>query len=76
MNSNLVKDIGNSLFDATLVAVAAVGSRYLSKSMGFKDRPIEFKPKSVAMLAVDIGFGTFLVKKLRDSKALPDKIFT
>lgn len=70
------KDIGNTLYNSLLIAVATAGSRYLTKMAGMKDRPIEFKLKSVGALALDIGVGSMIVKRLHDNKILPDKIFT
>lgn len=75
MDTN-VKNIGNVIYEAALVTVAATGIRYASKSLGLKDRPIEFKPKSIAMLALDIGVATYVVDKLQTSQTIPSKVFT
>ena len=71
-----MKDIGNTLYNAALIATATVGSRYLTTKMGgMKDRPLDFKLKSIGMLALDVGVGTVVVKKLHDN-GVPNKIFT
>jgi hypothetical protein len=74
--NDTIKDIGNALYKGGLLAFATLGSRYVTKSMGFKDRPIEFKAKSLAMLAVDISAGTYVVQKLQDNNTIPNNIFT
>ena len=76
IDTNMAKDLGNTLFNASLTALAVIGTRYASKSMGLKDRPIELKPKSVAMLAADIGAATYMVTKLQNNNVIPKKIFT
>ena len=73
-NAN-VKDIGNALYKGALLATATVGSRYVTKSLGFKERPVEPKLKSVGMLALDISAATYIVQQLQDAKVIPDKIF-
>lgn len=71
-----MKDIGNTLYNSALIATATVASRYLTTKMGgMKDRPVDFKLKSIGMLALDIGVGSFVVKKLHDN-GVPNKIFT
>ena len=73
---DMLKDVGNTLYNASLIATATVGSRYIStKLAGIKDRPVDFKLKSIGMLALDIGVGTFIVTKLHDN-GVPNKIFT
>ena len=74
--NDTLKDIGNTLYNSALIAVAIAGSRYLTtKCVGLKDRPIDFKPKDIGMLTLDIGIGTMVVKKLHDA-GVPNKIFT
>jgi hypothetical protein len=68
------KDVLNTLYNATIVTGAVVGARYLTKSFGMKDRPIDFKLKNVTMLILDMFIGNYVVKKLHDNNILPDKI--
>lgn len=74
--NNSMKDLGNVAYNAGLIAVGVIGSRMATKSMGFKDRPVEFKLKSAGMLALDIATSTYLLKTMQDNKVIPDKIFT
>ena len=70
-----MKDIGNTLYNSALIATATVGSRYLTtKVAGMKDRPVDFKLKSIGMLALDVGVGSMVVGKLQDN-GVPKKIF-
>ena len=75
MNSN-IKDLGNSLYSGALIAGAIVGSRAATKSLGFKDRPLDVKMKSLVMLAVDAAIANYVVNKLNTAVILPAKIFT
>lgn len=70
-----LKELGNALYTGVLISVGAVGTRYTTKNFGFKDRPLDLKVKSLAMLALDITAGSYAVKKLQDAKILPEKIF-
>ena len=74
MNST-IKDIGNTLYQGGLLAAGVVGSRYLSKSLGLKDRPIEFKLKNLGMLALEVAAANYVVQKLQDSAVIPKNIF-
>jgi hypothetical protein len=70
-----LKDMGNTFYNGVLLALGTVASRYVStKMLGFKDRPIEAKAKSVGMLALDLGVGSFLKDKAQDM-GVPKKIF-
>lgn len=72
---DIMKDLGNMLYASALIATATVGSRYLTtKVAGMKDRPVDFKLKSLAMLTLDIGVGSMVVGKLQDN-GVPKKIF-
>ena len=71
-----IEDIGNTLYNSALIATTTVGSRYLTtKIAGMKDRPLDFKLKSIGTLALDVGVGSFEAKNLHGS-GLPNKIFT
>lgn len=73
--SNVIKDLGNTLYKSTLYAIAIAGSRSLTKQIGMKDRPIEFKMKSIGMLALDTGVGVAVVSELTKRNIIPDEIF-
>ena len=73
--NNTLKDVGNVAYNGILIAAGVIGSRMVTKSIGFKDRPIKFKFKSVGMLALDVAASTYLLKTLQDSKTVPEKIF-
>ena len=70
-----MKDVVNALYDGVLMAMGVVGSRYALTEMGVKNRPIELKPKSIAMLGAEMATSTFVIQKLKTSGVLPDKIW-
>lgn len=73
---NNVKELGNGFYSGSLIALGVVGMRYATKQMGFKDRPVEMKLKSLMMLGLEIGAATALVQKLQASGTIPSKVFT
>jgi len=74
MDAN-VKEIGNNLYNGALVTGALLATRMASTALGFKERPLELKPKSFAMFAAEATAATYIVKKAKEM-GLPDKIFT
>ena len=71
-----LKDIGNTAYNSLLIASGAVASRYISaKVLGMKDRPLEFKLKSLGMLALDIGASNGIITSLQKSGTIPKTIF-
>ena len=70
-----MKDLVNALYNGVLVATGMVGIRYGLTEVGIKNRPIELKPKSLAMLGAEITTSIFVIQKLKTSGVLPDKIW-
>ena len=72
--NNTLKDIGNALYQGALLATGLVVTRKAVKELGFKDRPVEMKVKSLGMLSAEIATASFVLKKLQDT-GLPANVF-
>lgn len=70
------KTWGNAIYTAALLGSGMAVSRYALTKVGMKNRPVEFKLKSVGMLTLDASISTLAVGMLQDKAGVPKKIFT
>ena len=74
-NKNLVPDLVNSAYNAVLITAGTIVVSEVSKKITRSRAPqVDFQPRDMAMLALDIGASMGIVQALKNNGIIPDKI--